>query len=341
MKKIAVRILLLLLLLVIIAVSIIGINYANNSIHPQSGEGDDLTQAADTITVFNWNLGYAGLGKDSDFIADGGKNFYPPSKEIVQDNLSGIRTIIRNHPADIYLFQEISEPDMLTLGVDVLAGVRETLAHYNWFFTNDISTRFIPQKNAMHHGLATFSRIKTLPVKTIRLPLEPTRLNGLLRRQYHIQVREFDDKAGNNWAVVNIHLSAFDEGGNIRVQQYEKLLEIVDKFYKDGKYVVVAGDWNMQLIPTNFPHTTTEEFLFWLKILPKEALKPDWQLLVDPTFATVRTNERPYTKGENYTTIIDGFLVSPNVKALKIQTLDTNFQFTDHQPVWGEFWAKP
>ena len=341
MKKIITRFLLLIGSLVIVFAAIIAINYTSTSLKPQSGQGEDLVQAGETITVFNWNLGYAGLGKDSDFVADGGKNLYPPSKEIVETNLKGIQTLIKQHPADIHLFQEISEPDMLTLGVDVLAGVRAILPKHDWFFTNDISTRFIPQKNAMHHGLASFARIKTAQVQAIRLSNEPTRLNGILQRQYHIQVREFSDKAGNDWTVINIHLSAFDEGGNIRVQQFEELLEIADKFYQQGKYVVIAGDWNMQLTPTDFPNTTDEKYLFWLKVLPQEKLKSGWQLLVDKTVATARTNERPYTKGENYTTIIDGFLVSPNVKALKVKTLDTNFEFTDHQAIWGEFWAKP
>ncbi|PHR93268.1 MAG: hypothetical protein COA69_04810 [Robiginitomaculum sp.] len=317
------------------------LNYFGTSLNPKSGKGTSLKDPGTTISVLNWNLGYAGLGKDSDFVADGGEHFYPPSKDAVLGNLEGIRSVIATNRADIHIFQEISEPDMLTLGVDVLAGVRDSLPDDNWYFTNDISTRFIPQKSAMHHGMAFFSRLKTDPVQTIRLPLEPTRLNGTLKRQYHTQVREFKDANGEAWAIFNIHLSAFDANGNIRVQQFERLLEIVDTFYQDGKHVVVGGDWNMQLIPTDFPHTTKQEYLFWLKTLPHESLKPGWKMLVDETVPTARTNERPFVKGENYTTIIDGFLISPNVDSISLKTIDTNFEFTDHQPVWGEFRAKP
>lgn len=341
MKTLFKRIFQLVALLIVGFVILIALNYFNSSLHPQSAKGKNLKTAGTTISVLNWNLGYAGLGKDSDFIADGGENFFPPSKAHVQNNLAGIQGIIAANRSDIHVFQEVSEPDTLTLGVDVLSGVREALPEYEWFYTNDISTRFIPQKNAVHHGLASFTRIETSPVQTIRLPLEPTRLNGLIQRQYHIQVREFTDENGAEWAVMNIHLSAFDEGGNVRVQQFEKLLEIADIFYQKGKHVVIGGDWNMQLMPTDFPYTTEEKFLFWLKVLPHESLKADWKILVDPTVPTVRSNERTYHKGENYTTIIDGFLVSPNVEAVKIKTIDTNFEFTDHQAVYGEFKARP
>ena len=142
---------------------------------------------------------------------------------------------------------------------------------------------------------------------------------------------------GKDWVMLNIHLSAFDAGGNIRVQQFKKLLEIASAYYADGKHVVIGGDWNMQLTPTDFPHTTNEKDLFWLKVLPHENVPKDWQLVIDPTIATARTNERPYIKGENYTTIIDGFLVSPNVEVLSVTGIDTNFEFTDHQPVKAQF----
>ncbi|MBL4871110.1 MAG: hypothetical protein JKX72_09165 [Robiginitomaculum sp.] len=311
MKKIILWLIVVVSALLLLGAGIVGANYFSTSLKSQSGQGKNVENTGETITVLNWNIGYAGLGHDSDFITDGGKNLYPPSKQSVETNLKGIQNLIAAHPANIHLFQEVSEPDMLTLGVDVLDGLRSVLPNQDWYFTNDISTRFIPQKNAMHHGLAIFSGIKTLPTKTIRLPLEPTRLNGILKRQYHIQYQELTDRRGKNWVIINIHLSAFDEDGNIRIKQFEELLVIADQFYQEGKYVVIGGDWNMQLTPTDFPTTTKEKYLFWLKVLPKEKLKPGWQLLFDAEVPTVRTNERPYNKGENYTTIIDGFLFLP------------------------------
>ncbi|PHR54362.1 MAG: hypothetical protein COA43_16630 [Robiginitomaculum sp.] len=335
------RFILALFAVAVMIFGIIALNYMNTSIHPKTGEGQGLTQAGATISVLSWNLGYAGLGKDSDFIADGGQNFFPPSKAHVDANLEGIKNILDANRADIYMLQEVSEPDTLTLGVDVLAGVKSVMENYAWFYANDISTMLIPTKYGVHHGLGSFSRLISEPVHTLRLPLEPTRLNGLLKRQYHVQIRELTDGNNNEWAFVNIHLSAFDEGGNIRVQQFERLLEIADTYYKEGKHVVIGGDWNMKLVETDFPNTTDEKFLFWVKELPHESIREGWKLIVDESVATTRTNERSFVKGQNYTTIIDGFLVSPNVQAVENYTIDTNFEYTDHQATRAVFRAKP
>ena len=48
---------------------------------------------------------------------------------------------------------------------------------------------------------------------------------------------------------------------------------------------------------------------------------------------TCRAAEIPYEKGVNYLTVLDGFIVSDNVKTVSIENLDTDFEFSDHNPV--------
>jgi len=318
---------------------ILGTNYLTSGVRIQKNSSEHSRAIESVITIFNWNIGYAGLGKESDFIMDGGENLLPPSKEIVEKNVAGIAGILKSHPSDFYIIQEVSKPDMLNLGVDVLGGVRDALPDHSSWFTYDFNSHLIPTKWALKHGLSTFMPFVKADMTVRRLPNEPDRIGGIIQRQYHIQVTEFSEN-DREWALLNIHLSAFDEGGNIRVQQFERLLEIAGKYYAQGKHVVIGGDWNMQLTLTDFPNTTKEEDLFWLKKLPVDKLPEGWQLVFDSNIATIRTNERPYVKGENYTTIIDGFLVSPNVDVLSISGIDTNFEYTDHQPVMAKFQAR-
>jgi len=325
--------------LIIVFAAIIGINYFNTGIKIQKQVSGSSRSVGPVITAMSWNIGYAGLGKDSDFVMDGGENLLPPSREIVEVNLKGIADILNDHPADFYFMQELSKPDMLNMGVDVLGGVRAALTGHSSWFSYDFSTRFIPTKWALKHGLASFMPFNPVNISVLRLPNEPEKLGGVIERQYHIQATEFNEN-GRDWAFLNIHLSAFDEGGNIRVQQFEKLLKIAKAYYADGKYVVIGGDWNMQLTPTYFPHSTDLKHLFWLKTLPQEDLPSGWQLVFDASVATARTNYQPYRKGENYTTIIDGFLVSPNVEVVSVKGIDTDFEFTDHQPVLAQFTSR-
>ncbi|MEQ1931738.1 MAG: hypothetical protein ABL957_14575, partial [Parvularculaceae bacterium] len=48
------------------------------------------TMPSGAIEVMTWNLGYGGLGAESEFFADGGKDYLPPSRAIVDKNIAGI-----------------------------------------------------------------------------------------------------------------------------------------------------------------------------------------------------------------------------------------------------------
>jgi len=327
--------------LAIIAFVFVGlINYFNKDIHTKSSHSIDRPIAGNEISVLNWNLGYAGLGKESDFKIDGGDMIRPPSQQVVRKNISGIKSLIEKNKSDIHLFQEISEPDMLTRGENVLSSVQKSLSDYDYFYSSDFRTKLIPTRWALRHGLASFTQFKTEPAKLIELPLEPTKLGGTVQRLYHIQHTGFKNESGENWVILNLHLSAFDEGGNVRLKQFDSVIKIADEFYQQGHHVVVGGDWNIQLSGTEFPTTTKEEFLFWRTKLPTEKILPGWQIVVDHDTPTMRSNERPYVKGENFTSIIDGYMVSPNVEVIEVETIDTNFEFTDHQPTKARFRSK-
>ena len=47
---------------------------------------------------------------------------------------------------------------------------------------------------------------------------------------------------------------------------------------------------------------------------------------------TCRTADIPYTKGVNYTSVLDGFIVSDNVTATA-ENIDADFMYSDHNPV--------
>lgn len=51
--------------------------------------------APDTLNLMIWNLGYGGLGAGSDFVADGGQSYLPPSSAAVRTNIDGIDRTIR------------------------------------------------------------------------------------------------------------------------------------------------------------------------------------------------------------------------------------------------------
>ena len=293
---------------------------------------DQSPPANEPFVVMVWNIGYAGLGEESDFKTDGGKMLRPPGKAVVKKNLAGIQGVLKEAQPDALLMQELAGPGFLTMGVNVLGGVKAALPDYSMFFSSDIRTRFFPGPISLKHGLGTFLRVAHSDTQIIRIPDEPGTILGFIKRRYHVQVTELD-VSGQPWVLINVHLSAFDEGANTRMQQVRQVLDMANGYYQQGKAVVVGGDWNMRLAPTDYPYTADPSAQFWIHDFPREELKPGWQLAVDTTVPSVRTNEQPYKAGVNYTTNIDGLLLSPNVVLESAKGLDLGFKYTDHQPV--------
>lgn len=294
-----------------------------------------------TIRLLSWNIGYAGLGEESDFLIDGGKHLLAPSKKIVQKNLSGIRKQLQKIKADIFLLQEVSEKSFLSRNVDVLREITGIFIKYFIIFRPDFASIGLPYPLKIKHG--TFSLAKVKPALTLvkTLPFEPKPLGGIFHRHYALQVNYFDiEDNEKQWVIVNLHLAAFDENGATRQKQLNEVFAFAEQEYEKGNYVILGGDWNMELASSNFPHKTEEKYLFWKIPFPIKRLPKDWQIGIDKKTPTVRSNQKPYVAGENYTAIIDGFIASPNVQITEIKTINNDFKYTDHLPIIGTFSTK-
>ncbi|MFN8134262.1 MAG: hypothetical protein U0Z17_03150 [Bacteroidales bacterium] len=67
--------------------------------------------------------------------------------------------------------------------------------------------------------------------------------------------------------------------------------------------------------------------------IPPDFLPHGFTWAYDPKYPTNRNVDTPYTKGRTPTTLIDFFVLSPNITLVSTNTIQTNFEFADHQPV--------
>ena len=297
--------------------------------------------AGDSLSVMSWNIGYAGLGAGSDFVADGGKSLFPPSREAVAGNLKGIVAQASAFQADIKLFQEVSDLSPLSFWTPVRKTLIEALGTHYTAFRKDVATEFLPFPLAIVHGTLIATDLKPGSEQIVPLPGEPKPMMGFLKRRYALQVVRIPIAGSSgDWVICNVHLSAFDDGGETRRKQISAVMDFARTAYENGDHVIIGGDWNMVLADPGWPSTTPEEFLFWIFDFPREALPEGFSIAADPAMPTVRTLYKSYVKGENYVTGIDGFVVSPNVAVKSVTVTDTGFVNTDHMPVVGVFSAK-
>ncbi len=301
---------------------------------------DHLTPLGAEITVTTWNIGFAALGAGADFFVDGSKNMRALPKSQIQTAAMFIADRLADFHSDVVLLQENAVAGFLTRGVNVNGAIKSRLTNYAHCFWPDLKTLFAPKPFNILHGMSNYTRGETSECSTLSLPQDPLYYYGFLKKYYGAIVQRFpiEGQAGA-WVVINIHLSAFDKGANVRQRQLTNLLEYAEQEYLVGNYVVIGGDWNMRLSATKFPHSTPKSDLFEIFDFPQDKLPKGWMLGVDEHTASLRSLSKPYIKGETFTTIVDGFVVSPNVRVEAVITDNLAFEHTDHHPVTGRFSA--
>ena len=218
----------------------------------------------------------------------------------------------------------------------------ENKEYGSWFATNfrtfSVPVPWYSPMGKIWSGIMTLSKFRfTDEVTRHSLPENlklPERLFDLKRCM--LVSRILLDEEGRELVLVNLHLSAFDDG-ELKKQQIEFVVEFLVNEHKKGNMVIAGGDWNHSLPGIEKEHfgsfTTQEENLKWLGRIDENMTPDGWKWVFDKNNPSVRSNEKGYMKGENFTTVIDGFLVSPGITVKEIRTVVSQFEHSDHEPV--------
>lgn len=298
----------------------------------------DLPIAGSRLTVLNWNLGYAGLGRESEFAPDGGAGYLPPGRELVRKNLEGIARQLRDARVDAFTLQEVTRTSPLNYWAPMSEEITALFPTAARVHVADLVSRYVPYPLRLEHGLLTLSKVRIGAAETVALPLETGYWLGFLKKLYALVVTRIPIAGGSRqWVLVNLHHAAYDTKASTRQEQVAAVLAFAAAEFAKGNAVILAGDWNMLLGTRNWPHKTEARHLEWAQPFPRELLSERWQIVIDPDTPTVRQLDAPYQPGRNFLAIIDGFIVSPNVSVEQVKTTDMGFAFSDHQPVTGTF----
>lgn len=299
-------------------------------------EAAPMLQPGETVTVYTWNIGYAGLGKDSDFFMDGGKMTDPPSQQAVEANMAAIEEYIAAQDADAWLMQEVDVNSARTENRNQFAALQEKWAGSSGFAYN-YKCPFVPiplpPMGRIESGIATLTAGATDPhMERVSLPCPfswPVRIAQIKRCLMITRMPiEGTDK---ELVLVNLHLEAYDDGEGKKAQT-ELLLQVLQEEYEKGNYVIAGGDFNQSFpgVLEKYPIADPEK---WTPgILGNETLPEGWQFAYDTSAPTCRLLDQPYNENcQLY--VIDGFILSPNVRLESVQTQDLNFENSDHNPV--------
>ena len=291
---------------------------------------------AQTFTIWSWNTGYGGLGRDSDFFMDGGKMVDPPSQEIVTTNLDSIRNYLLAQEADAWLLQEVDIDSARTGGTDQFSLYADALAGSSAFAYN-YKCPFVPipmpPMGRVESGITTLTPHSIAEnAERISLPCPfswPVRTAQIKRCL--LTTRLPLDGTDKELVLVNLHLEAYDSGEG-KIAQFKELLTVLQEEYDKGNYVIAGGDFNQSFPGVLEQYPIADPELWTPGILEADALPEGWQYAYDLTSPTCRLLDKPYD-GSNQLYVIDGFIVSPNVEIEAVETADLEFEHSDHNPV--------
>ncbi|MDR3366492.1 MAG: hypothetical protein LBO71_05960 [Prevotellaceae bacterium] len=295
----------------------------------------------DSISVTSWNIGYGGLGKAADFFYDGGKMVRPDEEDVLK-NLQGIKDFLQAHAGDFLLLQEVDVDSKRSYGIDELRSIAgERYDDNRRFFAYTYKAWFVPAPffhplGRVQAGIATFGAREPHHVVRYAYPNSmpyPRRL-FLLKRCF--LVCRYATQSGKELVLINTHNSAFDNGEQ-RADELEALRRFAVEEYENGSYVAIGGDWN-QNPPGYNNRASTEQYTPYA--ISGSLFPEGWQWVYDKTAETMRFTNQPYVEGQTLTSVVDFFLVSPNVKAAEVTVHRLGFEHSDHNPVTATFVLK-
>ncbi|UTC62826.1 hypothetical protein E4O05_02720 [Treponema sp. OMZ 787] len=311
------------------------------------GSKKSVLNTDENFKVLNWNIGYCGLDAKNDFFYDGGKNVTARSMDAVLHNLESVKNILNKNLSSFYLIQEIDLKSKRSFYINQKQALTDFFTDYDSVFAANYDALIVPAPvsnplGRVKSGVFTLSGYEIAKAERLQLPGSfswPLKTVNLKRCILVSEIKT--DVPNKNLYMINLHLSAYDADGVLRKQEMEFLQNLALKFYNEGHWVIAGGDWN-SLFPgveknRFMPYNTPEEFLEWIEYSPSDFIGKEWKWCFDNSVPTVRLLEKPYVKGENYTTVIDGFICSPNVEIIGVNNIDLNFEFSDHHPVLAEF----
>lgn len=304
---------------------------------PISGSNTGKAVIGQELNIVTWNIGYCGLGKDSDFFMDGGEQVQPADRSYVEACLNGVRSFLDEANADIFLLQEVDTDSKRSYGIDETEQLDIGVGAHALNF----SCRFVPYPLPMigkvNSGLFTTSAgLELTSAERVSLPCPfswPVSMANLKRCLLVTRIPvEGSDK---ELVIINLHLEAYDDGEG-KLAQTKQLKDFIEQECKKGNYVIAGGDFN-QTFPGSlevYPNTHSE---LWMPSGLDESLLAEGCCFVyDTDTPTCRLLNQPYDPNDTENTqyyVIDGFILSPNVELVAVETVDLDFEYSDHNPV--------
>ena len=308
------------------------------------GAGEKTLKLGEPVTMMCWNIGYGALGDNADFFMDGGKGVKTADLDRLQENLYGIQTEIWAVDPDILLLQEVDQYSTRSEGVDEMEWFRQGMEGYSSSFANNFKVAFLPYPippiGKVDSGIGTFSQYGVSGAERIQLPVPFSWPVSMVNLKRCLLVSRMPiEGSDKELVVINLHLEAYDSGEG-KIAQTEALAQILEAENEKGNYVIAGGDFNQIFSNMDQDRYPLQEGMWHSGVLDVTQIDGEWKFLMNGTVPTCRSLDQPYAGADRESFqyyLIDGYVVSENVKVEYLATQDLDFRYSDHNPVVMRF----
>lgn len=295
----------------------------------------------ESFSVLTWNIGYGALGDNADFFMDGGKMVSSASKERVQQNMEGIAGVLKELQPEVIFLQEVDLDSRRSHSINEQSFLEQKLTGYCDSFAANHKVLYVPYPvppiGKVECGLTTFSQYRVVDAVRVALPCPfhyPVRIANLKRC---VMVSRIPVEGSDKYLVlVNLHLEAYDDGEG-KLAQTKMLSDLLQKEVEKGNYVIAAGDFNQSFSNVDTgAYPILDEDLWAPGSIDVAEFGDDLTFHTDNTEPSCRSLDRPYAGAdpENFQYyLIDGFIVSSNIRVESVETKNYKFAYSDHNPV--------
>ena len=303
------------------------------------GRASDVIINQQALTLLSWNIGYAGLGREMDFFYEGGLEVRP-EKEENEKYLKGIKAFLKTQRGlDFILLQEVDKKARRSYGKNQVEILQSCLPGFESVFARNYDVNFVPvpvnnPMGGVISGLQSFSRFQALTTERVAFEGNFSWPKRLFMLDRCMIIQRFMADNEKIVVLINTHNSAFDDG-ELRENQFDLIRKVALQEYHKGSYVIVGGDWNRT--PPSYDTAGFQNGdaakIHKLGNVVEDFMPDAWTWAYDPAIPTNRDVNSFYQKGITSTSILDYFLLSPNIEFIEVNTTDLSFQHSDHNPV--------
>lgn len=364
MKKILVLLTIILSIIIVFALGFVGYlefsYYRIGDVNIEiSNNQDSQIKLNEEYSVTTFNIGFGAYDReysffmDTGYMADGsqttGKYGKGVSKENTLKNTNGAISILESLDSDFFILEEVDTDSTRSYQVNQKEMIINKFGSYAYTYASNFHSAYLPYPLHDMHGIAnsgilTMSKYQMDYSKRYELPIDESFFNKFFDLDRCINLVRYKISGTDKMlTIISAHLSAYDEGGVYRRKQIELLKTLIQDEYDNGNYIIVGGDFNHDIADggSNFP--TTQLKPDWIQVLSDNEFGSNFMIVSDNTNPSCRDADIPWTDGVTYATVVDGFIISDNIKlvsvknVISIDDLNTNFLYSDHNPVQMKF----